>query len=728
MGDPANTNVAFLKELHADLGRKYKKHEEAIETLWRSFDAAQRAKCLKAGAAEGLFVLRHPTDARLGNVCKFIPECNLRDIAESGPDFLLHFLKHRATTSLFQQYCEGDRGGPGDHGLIAEMMRTRGLRHVGSFDKCFTLFLDENQYGESFRIQGPVNEVLGPLAPAIRAGLCVPQSTGELILQRQLYLTQVLVILIDDILEEGSQTRDHKVMPKKSDKAASAALAKLTIQDRPGSEISLSDVVASAAEQKATLDDYFTLLCTEPVVLAHAVNLWFFTRPELLPDEQGRRLAAHGDRYISGAVLEAVHSAVQGAAVWDYICQLLQLLNAQADRDEIYRAIILQEIANVCHLEFGRTQALFTRYLQTGTGAKFFKRQPDVYDRAGNARVSMKCNLKKLAKTDAHLYYLMRLCQAETTAHDAVDWFKKLAEYNDSHPADQEPMEEREVDALNDLAVVVGFIQDLSRAVSTPPVSLKKGQMLVSRSQDLEAEIVQLKDKIDLLDFALPIDNLLEPGMAEGALKKLDQFITDSVGTKMGFLYEDLVHECLTALKNQYQTAKAKLEEQAQAAAIAQQQVMDWTSIPVPPTQPRGRLLEQRKQKEKTRPAHSSVYEITPTAARAQAAEQEPPLSSQTFEVSASSADVFSKLFDRTLSRGAVNWADFVSAMGDLGFTVVPKFGSVYTFLPPESMGVKQSFTVHRPHKSRIEGYRVLYFAQRLRRVYGWGEKTFVVA
>ncbi|KAH6618229.1 hypothetical protein B0J18DRAFT_274395 [Chaetomium sp. MPI-SDFR-AT-0129] len=728
MGEPANTNV-LLKELHADLGRKYKKHEAEIETFWRSFDATQRAACLRAGAAGGV-VLRHPTDASLGNVCKFIPEYNLRDIADSGPDFLLDLIKHRATTSLFQQYCEGDRGDPGDHGVIVEMERTRGLRHVQTFDRCFTLFLDENQYGQSFRMSDAVNEVPAPLLPAIRAGLCVPQSRGELILLRQLYLTQCLVILIDDILDEGSRTRAKKEVPKKSDKAASAALAKLTIQDRPPAEDSLSDLIASALEQKATLDEYFSLLCTEPVVLVHAANIWFFTRPELVADEQGRRLPAHSDRYISGAILEAIHSAVQGAAVWDYICRLLELLNTQAGADEVYRAISLQEIANVCHLEFARAQALFKRHVQTGTGAKFFKRQSGAHDRAGNARVSMKCNLKKLAKADAQLYYMMHLCQAETTPQDAVNWLKKLAEFNESHPTAREQMEEREADALNDLAVVVGFIQDLSPAISMPSVSYKKGQMFVSRSQDLEAEIVQLKDQVDLLDFALPIDNLLEPAMSEGARKKLDQFVIDKVGTKMGFLYEDLVHECFAVLENQYQLAKAKMEEQAKAATMEQQQETDWTPIPVPAPQPRKERVEQRRQKEKTRPAHSSVYEITqaaaPPAVEASAEESTPSL--RTFEVSASAAEVFSTLFDKSRSRGAVNWADFVAAMVGLGFSVLPKFGSVYTLLPPESMGVKQSITVHRPHKSRIEGYRLLILSRRLKRTYGWGEKTFVVA
>ncbi|KAK4234342.1 ipa protein [Achaetomium macrosporum] len=712
MGEPANSNASLLKELHADLGRKYKKHEAAIETLWRSFDTTQRAACLRAGAAEGV-VLRHSTDESLGDVCKFIPECNLRDIADSGPDFLLDLIKYRGTTSLLQQYCEGDRGGPGDHEVIAEMERKRGLRHVQTFDKCFTLFLDENQYGQSFRMRGVVNELPSPLLSAIHAGLCVPLSRGELIVLRQLYLIQCLVILIDDILDKGSRTRVNKEMPKKSDKAAAEALAKLTIQGRPPAEDSLSELIASAQEQKAALDEYFSLLCAELVVLAHAVNMWFFAQPELVPDEQGRRLSALSDRYISGAVLEAIHSAIQGAAVWDYICRLLALFKAQAAADE-----------------FARAQALFKRHVQTGTGAKFFKRQSGAHDRAGNAGVFMRCNLKKLAKADAQLHYMMRLCQAETTPQDAANWLRKVAEFNESHPMARERIEEREADALNDLAVIVGFIHDLSPAISMLPVSRKEGQMFVSRLQDLEAEVVQLKDQVDLLDFALPIDNLLEPGMSEGALKKLDQFVIDKVGTKMGFLYEDLLHECFAVLESQYQLAKAKIQEQAKAATMEQQQEMDWMPISVPAPQPREERIKQRRQKEKSRPAHSSVYEITPAAAppvvEASAEESAPSL--RTFEVSTSAAEVFSTLFDKTQSRGAVNWADFVAAMVGLGFSVLPKFGSVYTLLPPESMRVKQSITVHRPHKSRIEGHRLLILSRRPKRTYGWGEKTFVVA
>jgi hypothetical protein len=35
--------------------------------------------------------------------------------------------------------------------------------------------------------------------------------------------------------------------------------------------------------------------------------------------------------------------------------------------------------------------------------------------------------------------------------------------------------------------------------------------------------------------------------------------------------------------------------------------------------------------------------------------------------------------------------------------------------------------TLHRPHASEIEGYRLLYIASRLQRTYGWTSDSFVV-
>ncbi|WQF78144.1 hypothetical protein CDEST_03158 [Colletotrichum destructivum] len=331
------------------------------------------------------------------------------------------------------------------------------------------------------------------------------------------------------------------------------------------------------------------------------------------------------------------------------------------------------------------------------TGSFSYKRTSNAYDSVGNPRVTLKGNPGDLTRSNPQLHYVLRLCQPDTTASKAVEWLKKLADLHQAHPSERENLDESEFESLCDLAIAIVFVQDLSRTVTMPAPSRKKGQLFVSRSQELEAELNNLKTDLDLRDFAAPIDTLLEPGMTEGALRTLDQFIVDKAGARLGFL--------------QY---KAKIEQGEK----------DWTPLPIPAPEPLETLVEQRKQKEKTRPSHSSAFEIGP---QTEPASEDTTVEPQTFKVSAGTAEVFGTLFDKSKSRGAVSWAAFKGAMAELGFSVLPKYGSVFTFVPPETMAAKRPFTTHRPHKSQIEGYRTLIYARRLKRAYGWNEKTFKV-
>ncbi|KIW66111.1 hypothetical protein PV04_08315 [Phialophora macrospora] len=265
---------------------------------------------------------------------------------------------------------------------------------------------------------------------------------------------------------------------------------------------------------------------------------------------------------------------------------------------------------------------------------------------------------------------MLRLCQLETDALKATDWMNKLSELHDAHPSEREKLEEREADSLSDLAIIISFIQDLSPATSMPSLSRKKNQMFVARSQELDAEMNELKSKIDLRDLVVPIDNLLEPGVASKTLNLLDHFILENAGTKLGFLYQDLVEECFVEMERQYKLVKDRM---------AQKEPAEVTPTPPRVPEPRETRVERRKQKEKTRPSHSSIFEIVATP------EVEEPLEEQhptIFKVRASTAEVFSTLFAKGESRGSVSWTAFVSAMTDLGFSAQPKTGSVYTFFP----------------------------------------------
>ncbi|CAI7609727.1 unnamed protein product [Penicillium palitans] len=520
-----------------------------------------------------------------------------------------------------------------------------------------------SMYATSYEIVA--KEALAVFEPAIRARVCLPQSVGE-----------------------------------------AAALSKPTTQKKR----TLSDLVVSTRDHQDTLEGYIGLLSTEPVVLAHDVNIWFFSRPELVPDEKGRRLPVHTDKYISAAVFESVHSSIQAAALVSS-----RRIPEKSAEDKASRAILLQEISNICQLELNRAQTLFKRHVQTSTGSKWFKRTSNVYDSAGNPRVGIKGKPEDIATSDPQLHYMLRLCQPKLTIPNATACITKLGEYHKSHPQEREELEDREADALGDLAIIIGFIQDLSSVIPIPSFSNNKGQMFASKAQELKSEFNQVKDQLDLLDFVVPIDNLLEPGVANGALKKLDQFAIEKFGTKMGFLYQDMVTDCLSRIQDQCNEAKAKLAQGLKA---------EWSSTPVKTPELTVVRVEQRRQKEKTRPSHSSIYDIvTPELP----SPQEPVSLPRTFKIDESTAEIFARLFSKSESRGPVAWAAFAEAMAKLGFSISPKYGSVYTFYPPDSMTVQKSFTVHRPHQSKMEGYRVLMVARRLRSLYGWSEETFQV-
>jgi hypothetical protein len=703
----------LVRELHRDLARKYQLHKPKIEELWRSFDANQRARVFKAGAHQGL-VLKNSTDRSMGNVYKVIPEFNLYDIAESGSDYLLNLLKYRASKSLVEQYCEGINGGPGDHLFILNSMRDNNLRHVKQFKYCFTTFTSESDFGTSYEVADAkkFNETMTALSAAVDAGLCVPQSTGELILERQLYTLQLLNTLTEDILD-GSSTKTTGKRTKKSEEGVSAALSKLTIVPKPD-KLSLQDLKASVLDQKSSLNEYLDLLRTESEFLAHAVNTWFFSRPELLQDENGRHLPLHTDKYISISFFEVVQNAVAGAANWEYLHRLLQLLNDDGSDDRGRRSIILQEMSNVCHLEYDRAKTLFKRYVRTGSGSKCFKRISGVFDN-GTPRVAMKVKPETLTRDNPQLHYMLRLCQAETDVSKSFDWIKKLDDLHKAHPSERERMEEREFDCFSDLAAVAGFVRSLSAVLALPSNKLKRGQIYESRSKELALELGSLKADVDLSSFAIPIDNLREPGMAEGALRALDQFIVEKTGSSMGFLYQDLIGSCVLGVVDRCEQEKAKVD--------------GYANVEVPPklieaSTPELRI-QQRRQKEKSRPAHSSVYDIVAPNTATQSEIAEP---TQVFEVKQATLAVFSTLFSKAKSRGSFTWTAFEAAMGDLKFSVMPKTGSVFTFFPPKDMRVEKSITLHRPHQSRVEGYKLLVFSARLQRIYGWGEQSFKLA
>ncbi|KAI0859035.1 hypothetical protein F4860DRAFT_281054 [Xylaria cubensis] len=682
---------------HRQLASMYQIHGPRLKELWHSMEQAQREKAMNSLKLPGA-IPKHSEDPSMEEIYTLTPEWNLRDITSSASDLILHILEHRATELLCYQYFYGHNDGLGDYNFIIEQIRAQklqiGLEFVPDF---YRFFLDDDAYGKPVRI--PKNKI-ARWKLDMDSRLCIPEFLGRLVLTRQLNLIGWSTGMFGNILSHSAAT----------------ALSKLSVKPSiPGLDI--RGVSESALEQKFSLADGLLLICRHPFVLAYHLDNWFSSRPELVADEKGRKLPANNQKLIGCAFLDMMHSTVRGIAVWHYICQLLELLGTSADKS--HRQILLQEISNVCHLEYNRLKAILKRQMSTRTGASWFKRISNSYEN-GNARIVLKGNPEIRARGNQQHQYLLRLCQTKVTALTALNWLVKLGELHSNDPSLRDKLHDEEINALDSLTFVATFIQSLSQATPLPHINRKVGQRFITGAAELEIELNQVKSQIDLSDFAFPRSKLLKPDIAEAALAALNDSIIDKTGTTIRLLYQNLTDDCIASVHEQLNVHP----EAAKNATIESQY------IPFPPESPKTHevCVQERRQKEKTRPAHSSVYEILSTDQETVASTVAPPSPPKPFKVKPATAELFSTLFGRAESRGSISWANFEAAMAELKFSVVPKFGSVYTFSPPETMTIQKPLTLHRPHKSHIEGYVLLVFARRLNRLYGWGESTFQAA
>ena len=717
---PQPQSNEVLVETHADLSRRYQVHAVTIERTWRSFDEEQRIRAMVAGSNNAK-VLKHRSDTSMGNICFIIPEWNLEDIAKSEPEFLLDLFKERATRSLIEQYHGGLNGRPGDYTVITSSMSTHGIKHANHFVNCFTLFHEGESYGSSYEIDADhVDEVVAGFRFAIEAGTCVPQGTGELILQRQIYLCQLLSSIVEDILEEASQGRKEVTHTDKGKKIVPNTRAGLSASSAKA-RLSFAYILKSAQDQRSAAQEYLELLSSESDILAHEVNIWFYTRSELLPDDRGRRLQAHTDKYISGAFCEAITASYKSSALWVYLNGLLDLLQDK-HVTKIDRAQILQEVSNICHLQYNRAKNVFQRQIRVETGARWFKRVAGAYGSDGNARVTMKGQPESLTREDPQLHYILRLCQPQTTPVDAIGWIEKLHDLYERFPSERDRLEEREFESLSKLAVVVEFVNDLSITMRLPPMSNKKGQKFLTGARVLEDKLTEIKTKIDLRNFAAPIDSLLNPEMAAKALQALNQAVIAETGGKMEELYQNLIQECCAALQP---SAKPVHPEESPAVDTTWPQepsLQKSERIDVTPDEPKTKL----KTRADSKSIRNEPSPIDLSASTALAPAQSAP--AYPLPVSRSTLAVFTSLFWPTSpkSRGSITWASFEQAMVELKFSVLPKYGSVYKFEPTDHQIARKAVTVHRPHKSRIEGHQVPILARKLNGIFGWDQGTFV--
>lgn len=191
--------------------------------------------------------------------------------------------------------------------------------------------------------------------------------------------------------------------------------------------------------------------------------------------------------------------------------------------------------------------------------------------------------------------------------------------------------------------------------------------------------------------------------MAEGPLNALDSFIIDKTGTKMGVLYEDVIEQYTSGLKEQYELQKAKRENRHKMACPA----------PAIENPPKLELrIQQPRQKDKTRLPRFSNYNLIP-----QITTTEPAVASceatDNIQTQVRRLCHIKTIFSKAQGQGAgsITWAPFESVMADLQFSVMRKYGSVYNLYPSKKlagMEGQRPITLHRPQD---RGSRVIYYS-----------------
>ncbi|KUJ09608.1 uncharacterized protein LY89DRAFT_761218 [Mollisia scopiformis] len=692
-----------ILELHKGLTQKYGLFKDRIEANWRSFSEAKRINIVTS---------RAPIAKGKGSA--LFPEANVKQLAKSGPEHFLGLLKHRATTKLCDQYlgAKGDMRFVGDGILEDRLFCDESLHH----SPVFILFSDD-VYGREINTQ----QTLPPRVQERvdfekQTGACIEKKVGVLVLERQYGILQILNLMVDAILDTNSTQEVATERAKRSEDVASTALSKLSIYNKP-IKATLKDMLERAVEQKGNMEDHLDLCRSEPTIFQYMAQIWFTSRPELVKDNKGA-IAKLGDKYISPSIMNMMNNALLGTATWSYMCVLLQLLIDAGD-DKIKRPIVLQELSNVTNMEYLRVQKIFKRHVQMGCGAKDFRRVPGVYDN-GFARTNMKTDPKDLTASDPQLHYILRLCQPETSANKAILWVKNMDGLYSAHPEDMGRMLEREWEAYGELVVMIGFLDALSTCVTVPAANSTKGANFVNKVRELTQELDEVKNSpdFDLTENAVPLSMLAEDDRSEQVLAKLDEKVVEKAGTKLGFLWDDLVEDSSATFKSYCQQQKQKANQGTNSKEQA----------PPPSTQKLDLkdLVEARQEKEKTRPGHSSFYIIPQPVVAPEVVEVFPAI-----KIKVATFAVFQTIFStgQAQGTGTVAWVAFEAAMIDLGFSVEATGGSIYLFVPaPETadLGIPQRpCTLHRPHSSKLEGNQLLYYRRRLMRAYGWNVGTF---
>ncbi|PKK42786.1 hypothetical protein CI102_12255 [Trichoderma harzianum] len=651
-------NCEFLEDAHSEFARLYNDYNWQIRAIWHKLDRNERERLFLDYFNEGS-PHSYPRDksGELELKAVIVPELNLNDVSTSAK-FLLNHFKHRATTSLFEQYRVGLDGALGDGPFVTEKVNKKQLRPRPNRPNYYYIFT-EKWYGDLLELdkEDKGTETL------IKGGDCVSYAVGSLIWHRQYTSLMDFRFLVLRMLMKTPRawwTEEQWELVKQDDSTVVDKMAEmikemLATGKAPGKTVPFAKLLIGVQKQRDDLEGYLAILRDEPSVFVYNVNSWLLSRPELVTDDRGYSLPPETDKHIGCAIFEVVRGWIQKFAIMSYMYNLMEMWDNPNTKSD-YKRIILQEISNVFHFEYNRAQAHLIRHVQTGIGARCFRRVPNAYDEAGNPRVVMRVKPDELNGSDSLLQHMLRLCQPQTHASQAFQWVDKLDDLYNSKPSCWKSLQQREMDALDELITIV-------------------------------------------LAFSVPINKLLEPGMANEALVQLDHLVVLHTGCKMDFFCHFIVQECSAYHRAQSQETK-DIEQNEYRYPIT-------TAYCI------AEGFDLKKYDENRSPVQTSTSENEQTVNK--------PNEEQLQKLYANPAakKVFSTLFEEPKAGASITWTAFISAMVAMGFDVKHGYCSVHVLVPPRNMPLRTFLSVSRPPNHKIEGHLIPTLARQLKKAYG---------
>lgn len=309
-----------------------------------------------------------------------------------------------------------------------------------------------------------------------------------------------------------------------------------------------------------------------------------------------------------------------------------------------------------------------------------------------------------------------------------------------------------EVEALNCLQQQSTTLSDT--ALTEPPVpeeSLKNAQLESSAETEPEmpskAQAAAEEELYSQLSISTIMEALAELSLSEPQSdSEPERSFQSDTHTKPG----TAVAESAIVLKANVEMAATELELCTEADVSAGPEDSEGRE------EPESDQIAENIQPEPSQEAHFTSElgshtgsEMSPsedTNTFASEAPTEPKTSSQpatageetaeVFKVSRSTAEVFTTIFSaleeseanpgsRPGPKYSIKWLDFGTAMNEIGFSILPSLGYLYTFVPSEDSDVDTFLTLHHPYRSVIHGDGLLLLALRLKLLYGWEKEAF---